>query len=256
MASDATAPTQRFSDRVADYVRYRPGYPTAVLDILQTETELTAPARIADVGSGTGISAQLFLSAGHTVYGVEPNAAMRAAAEQQLAGFPAFHSVAGTSDATTLADGSVDFVVVAQAFHWFEPTATRREFLRILRPQGWCVLLWNTRRLDATPFLRGYEALLTTYGTDYQQVRHENVDAAAIARFFDGPFVRRSIPHAQHFDYAGLRGRLLSSSYAPAAGHPQHEPMLQELRRLFDEHAVEGTVSMEYDTEVYFGRLG
>jgi SAM-dependent methyltransferase len=248
-------PTERFSTRVDAYVRYRPGYPPGVLQVLRDETELTAPARIADIGSGTGISAELFLTNGHIVYGVEPNAAMRAAGERHLARYPQFHSIDGTAAATTLADGSVDYVVAAQAFHWFDPVTTRREFVRILQPGGWCVLLWNTRRATATPFLLAYESLLETFGTDYCQVRHENIDAAAIERFFGVPLQKRSLLHAQILDYVGLEGRLASSSYAPGPEHPRYRSMLDELHRIFNAHAENGGVRMEYETEMFFGRL-
>jgi SAM-dependent methyltransferase len=253
--TDPSHPTERFSKRVDAYVRFRPGYPPEVMETLRKETGLTPPAQIADIGSGTGISAEMFLADGHEVYAVEPNAAMRAAAEKQLARFPRFHSVDGTATATTLPNHRFDYIVAAQAFHWFEPGATRREFVRILKPGGWCVLLWNTRRADATPFLRDYENLLQRYGTDYRQVRHENVDAAAIQQFFAGPLQERTFLHAQVLDYASLEGRLASSSYAPGPDHPQHAEMLDELRRLFAAHVEEGVVRMEYETQMYFGRL-
>lgn len=251
-----TDPTTRFSDRVADYVRYRPGYPDAVLDVLRAATGLTAPAAVADVGAGTGISAALFVAHGFVVHAVEPNAAMRAAAEAALGGRPGFRCVDGTAEATTLPDASVDLVVAAQSFHWFEPAPTAREFARILRPDGHVLLMWNTRRTD-TPFLHGYEALLHAYATDYAAIDHRHVDAAAVRRFFRGRAPERHVlPNEQRFDRQALRGRLLSSSYAPPAGHPRHAPMLEALDALFDAHAEAGMVRFSYDTEMYVGRFG
>jgi len=249
------APTRRFTSRVDDYVKYRPDYPAGVLEILRDAGGLTAPAVVADIGSGTGIASKLFLDAGHTVYGVEPNAAMRAAGEQFLAADPRFHSIAGTAEATTLPDASVDGIIAAQAFHWFETDATRREFARILRPGGWCALLWNSRHLDTTPFLRDYEALLLEFGTDYAKVRHENIDQAAVAKFFGSPVTRRTLPHSQVFDFAALKGRLMSSSYAPGPDHPRHAAMLAELQQIFGAHVDNGCVKFEYDTEVYVGKF-
>lgn len=247
-------PTTRFSDRVRNYVLYRPGYPPAVLDVLRGETGLSPAHAVADVGSGTGISARLFLEAGNTVHAVEPNAEMRAAAEAALGGELRFHSVAGSAEATTLPDASVDYVVAAQAYHWFDPPAVRREWLRILRPGGWMVLLWNARRTDTTPFLRGYEALLHAHGTDYASVNHENVTPERIAQALGPDFGRRDVPNEQVFDFVGLKGRLLSSSYAPNEGHPGYAPMLAALERLFRDHAQDGYVRFEYDTQVYWGR--
>ena len=250
------SPTQRFSDRVANYVRYRPSYPAECLAILEKETTLSPSSFVADVGSGTGLSAELLLRSGGVVYGVEPNLEMRGAAEQFLAGQARFHSVNGTAEATTLADQSVTHVSAAQAFHWFNPEETRREFRRILKPGGWVILLWNARHLDTTPFLREYEELILRYGTDYGTVRHENINQEALERFYGkGSFTQRRVPNSQTFDLAGVTGRLLSSSYAPPPGDSRHGPMLQDLAKIFSSHEVNGKVSFDYDTQIYWGTL-
>ncbi|HWK90296.1 MAG TPA: methyltransferase domain-containing protein, partial [Longimicrobium sp.] len=153
-------------------------------------------------------------------------------------------------------DASVDYVVAGQAFHWFDVPRARAEFRRILRPGGWVVLLWNSRRVDATPFLRAYEAVLVEHGTDYTRVNHQNIAPEAIAAFYGGPHARRTVDNEQVFDWEGLRGRVLSSSYAPDEGHAGHPAMMDALRRIFRAHAEDGAVRFEYDTEVWFGRLG
>jgi SAM-dependent methyltransferase len=247
--------TSRFSDRVENYVRYRPGYPPEALQTLQSLCGLALDHVIADIASGTGIWSRILLENGNPVFGVEPNIEMRQAGERLLAGFPKFTSVAGTAEATTLPDASVDFVSAAQAAHWFDRERARREFGRILKPGGWLVLLWNERLTDSTAFLRAYEELLLTFGTDYEDVRHERT-TDAVNEFFDpAPYKEHMFPMRQEFDYAGLEGRLLSSSYAPGPGHPKHAPMLRELRRLFETHAESGRVNFDYKTRVYFGRL-
>jgi len=252
----ASNATSRFSDRVENYVRYRPGYPPEVLQVLKSECGLNPSQVIADIASGTGIWTRLLLENGNQVIGVEPNGAMREAGERLLAAFPKFTSVSGTAETTTLADQSVDFVTAAQAAHWFDRARARREFVRILKPAGWLVLLWNERVTDSTPFLRDYEQMLLTYGTDYQDIRHEHT-TSEINEFFDPvPFQERVFALRQEFDYAGVEGRLLSSSYAPGPDHPQHAPMLRELGRLFEANAVEGRAVFEYQTRLYFGRLG
>ncbi len=247
--------TNRFADRVADYVRYRPGYPIEVLDALRAEGALTDSSIIADVGSGTGLSAKLFLAAGHTVYGVEPNRPMREAAESLLANEPRFHSVAGLAEATSLPNASIDLVVAGQAFHWFDSPKARIEFQRILRPGGFAALIWNTRRVDATPFLREYERVLHQFGTDYAAVVHTNIDWAAIEAFFGGPVQRTVLANEQRFDRDGVRGRTRSNSYVPKPNEPNFEPMMAELDRLFAEHQEDGVVRFLYDTEVSVGKF-
>jgi SAM-dependent methyltransferase len=248
--------TERFSDRVADYVRYRPDYPAALLEWLRAAQGVTPAWRVADVGAGTGISSKMFLDAGHSVIAVEPNAAMRSAALEWLGGNPKFKAVDGRADATMLADDSIDLVSVAQAFHWFDPAATRREFHRMLRAGGLAAIYWNSRRLTSTPFLVGYEALLQTYGTDYTSVAERYGDEPRMREWFgEGWRGTAEFDHCQLLDFDALRGRLMSSSYAPKPDHPNHEPMMAALRKLFDECAVNGHISFDYDTRVYVGEV-
>ena len=256
MEQPQTNSTRRFSDRVEHYVRYRPNYPTGVLSILGKETGLTSASVIADIGSGTGISAELFLRQGNAVFGVEPNSEMRHSAEAQLRSYPKFHSVLGTAEQTTLPDQSVDVVLAAQAFHWFDRVKAKQEFARILKPGGWGVLIWNSRRTNSSPFLRDYEALLQHFGTDYCEIRHRNIEPQALQAFFSGGVYQyHCLDNEQRFDFAGLKGRLLSSSYTPNSTHPNFEPMLLELQRIFEQYQEHGVIRMEYDTELYFGHI-
>lgn len=250
-----TDATLRFSSRVDNYVRYRPGYPPEVIELLRRDCGLTPESVVADIASGTGLLTRMLLDNGNRVYAIEPNAEMRQAGERILSGYPRLSSVAGTAETTTLADRSVDIVTAAQAAHWFDREKARREFMRILKPGGWCVLIWNERRTDSTPFLRDYEKLLLTYGTDYQDVRHENTTAGIDGFFAPSPCKTRTFEMKQHFDYPAVEGRLLSSSYTPGPENPNCQPMLMELRRIFDEHQSDGRVWLEYDTRVFYGRL-
>jgi len=248
------APTTRFSNRVEDYVRSRPDYPDAAIDWVVSETGLGPGSRVADLGSGTGLLARSFLQRGMVVFGVEPNAPMRRAGDRELSGFAAFHSVAGTAEVTGLRDASMALATAGQAFHWFEPAATRRELCRVLEPGGRVALIWNTRRLDSTPFLRGYESLLERWARDYREVRNLYGSREALESIFGpGGWRTGSFEHEQRFDFEGLRARVLSSSYTPPAGDPDREPMLGALRELFDAHASGGAVRFEYDTRVYLG---
>jgi SAM-dependent methyltransferase len=252
----ATDSKQRFSDRVENYVRYRPGYPVAIVDLLREKCGLTTESVIADIGSGTGILAQLFLDNGNLVYGVEPNAPMRDAGEQLLEKYPHFCSVAGSAEATTLPNSTADFILAGQAFHWFDAKAALAEFERILKPKGWVAVIWNERKTDSSTFLRDYELFLRTYGTDYAKVSDTYPREQQMTEFFGaGRFHHAVFVNEQVFDFGGLRGRLLSSSYSPPPDHPQHQPMLAMLEKLFEAHAQGGTVRIEYQTHAYYGRL-
>ena len=248
-------PLSRFSNRSDNYAKFRPGYPAGVIEILKHDCGLNETSVIADIGSGTGILSEMFLQNGNSVFAIEPNAAMRQVAERLLQRDEKFRSINAAAEATTLGAESVDFVTAAQAFHWFDRARAKREFARILKPAGWVVLIWNERLLDSSVFLRAYEDLLLRYGTDYEKVRHEKV-TGEIAEFFSPEnFELQTLENAQHFDFEALKGRLLSSSYAPNQDHPKFAPMLEELKGIFDANQQDGIVSFEYETKVYYGHL-
>jgi SAM-dependent methyltransferase len=250
-----TSPLERFSSRVENYIKYRPGYPSEIVDLLSEECGLSPDSIIADIGSGTGKLAELFLQNGNQVFGIEPNDAMREAGEKQLEAYPRFISVAGSAEASTLPESSVDIITAGQAFHWFDVPKARTECLRILRPDGWAVLVWNDRKLESTPFLNDYEEMMLELGTDYQEVRHDRA-VDAIAEFFGPNQVSLSIfPNEQIFDLEGLKGRVFSSSYTPEPGHPSFALMVKRLEEIFARHQEHGTVTFEYDTKIYYGHL-
>jgi SAM-dependent methyltransferase len=247
--------TARFSDRVANYVKYRPNYPPQVIELMRGEMNFDENSVVADVGSGTGIFAGLLLENGNTVFGVEPNAPMREAGEEFLRSFDNFKSVDGTSEKTNLSDSSVTHITAAQAFHWFEAERTKTEFQRILKSDGFVVLIWNERLLDATAFLRDYEQLLIEFGTDYEEIRHDNMTERGLRGFFFEDFHERDFPNIQTVDFAGLKGRLLSSSYTPSETHPRFNEMLATLQDIFARHESGEKVEIHYKTRVYYGKF-
>lgn len=247
--------TQRFSSRVDNYVRCRPHYPPVLLDTLRQNCGLTGDSVLADIGSGTGILTRLFLEIGNEVYGVEPNKEMREAGENFLAAYPKFHSVAATAEETTLPDNSVDLIAAGQAFHWFDRERIKPEWRRILKPGGWVVLVWNDRPGEDQPLGRDYEALLQRFGTDYSQITHKQIGDEDFADFFEGQYSSARFDNSQVFDFEGLKGRLLSSSYSPSPDDECFEPMLAELKGLFDRYESGGKVVFEFETWMHYGRL-
>jgi SAM-dependent methyltransferase len=249
-----TDTTARFSGRASAYAAARPAYPEGVASVLEAECGLRSGCVACDLGSGTGIFTRLLLAAGATVYAVEPNDDMRAEAEAQLASAPAFHSIAGRSEATTLPDASVDLVTAAQAFHWFDVAKTRREVARILRPNGWAALVWNDRDTSATPFHVEFEGLLVESCPAYRRLQGKSDTPAAFDAFFGpGAWTRRTVPHTQHLDREGLVSRVFSTSYAPPHGAPGHTELARDVRALFDRHADAGAITIVYSTVVVFG---
>ena len=265
---------ERFSNRVENYIKYRPTYPREIVDLFRSEMGLTKESLVADIGSGPGIFTRLFLENGNVTYGVEPNDAMRSAAEKILRGYPNFKSVNGTAEATTLPGSSVDIITAGQAFHWFKPEPTKAEFRRILKPGGWVALVWNMRQLDSTPFLREYEQFIVENSTDYNEVRHERIHgplpdsparsadpsdkakmAGELIKFFADGFRTASFDNVQIFDFEGLKGRLFSSSYMPTEDSEKGGTIANELRVLFDKHSEGGKIKVFYDTIVFYSQL-
>jgi ubiquinone/menaquinone biosynthesis C-methylase UbiE len=246
----------RFSNRVENYVRYRPAYLPQIVTDFERNSLLRKNFIIADIGSGTGISTKLFLSEGYKCLGVEPNKEMRDAAETFLKEFDKFQSVNGSAEATDLNPNSVDLITAGQAFHWFDRKSSKIEFQRILRPGGRVALIWNERHHTGSVFQKEYEALLKAYCEDYSKVDYKNVDEAALKRFFS-PY-RYSIyeyENSQSFDLEGLKGRLESSSYCPLPGSVNYEPLMKDLVTLFENEKKAGQIVFEYRTRVYVGQL-
>jgi SAM-dependent methyltransferase len=249
-------PTERFTGRVESYRLYRPGYPAEVVETLRRECGLSADARVADVAAGTGLLTEVLLAAGFAVTAVEPNEEMRVACRTLEAQFPKLRVMAGTAEATGLEDASVDLITVAQAMHWFDLDRAKAEFARVLRPGGWCAVLYNNRRLSGDPFHDGYEALLREFGIDYMAVKGQHMGRKRLAAFFAPERMScASFENAQSFDYEGLEGRILSSSYMPQPGQARFAEMQAVARRLFSETQRDGAVTMVHDCVVCFSRL-
>ncbi len=250
-------PKKRFSSRVEKYIKYRPSYPQEIIEFLKKKGILYTKSIIADIGSGTGILSELFLKEGNKVYGVEPNADMRKAGERLLNRYSNFISIDGSAEDTKLDDNSIDIITAGQAFHWFNLELTRLEFTRILKPEGWVILIWNRRKKLKNEFLKEYEKFLLKYGIDYKAIEESKLD---FDKFFmrnkgENAYYKAKFENHQIFDYEGLEGRLLSTSYIPLSDHPKYNDMLLELKKLFEKFQKNDHIRFEYETEVYYGQL-
>ncbi len=249
------SPTERFSDRVANYIRYRPTYPEAVVETLISTCSLDEDSVIADVGSGTGIFTQHLLDENLRVFAVEPNLEMRQAAEELLSKNDRFSSINGTAEATTLPDCSVDLIVAAQAFHWFQRDKTEKEFTRILKPNGWLALVWNQRKMEI-PFHQDYDEMFRAHAPEYDLVNQMCVSDEMISAMFNtANYQLVTFENHQVFDKEALLGRIRSCSYTPPVGTLNYTKLIAAAEHLFAKYENEGSVLFEYDTQLYIGNL-
>jgi ubiquinone/menaquinone biosynthesis C-methylase UbiE len=246
--------TRRFTGRARFYSTSRPGYPSRILDILRTEIGFDQTYVAADIGSGTGLLSELFLTNGNRVIGVEPNDDMRMFAEKSLGKFPKFLSVRGTAERTSLETATIDLVTVGQALHWFDCEAASREFARILKPNGHVCIVYNDRN-NQDCFMKDYDQIVRKYARNRANV--PNIDDDYLSQFFrKGKYSKFSLANEQLLDFEGLLGRLTSASYMPSPSDEKQFAVLREdIARVFKKHEKLGKIRMLYDTAVILGRI-
>lgn len=249
-------PAERFSGRVESYRRYRPGYPSDIVDLLRRECGLSPESTIVDIAAGTGLLAEIFLEAGFAVTAVEPNAEMRAACSELERSYPKLRCRAGTAEATELPDAFADLITVGQAMHWFDLDRTRNEFARVLKSGGWCAVVYNNRRTGGDPFHDAYEQFMLDFGIDYVSVKQQHVGRKRLAQFFSPHRMEcATFPNPQRLTIEALEGRVLSSSYMPQPGHAGYPAMKAALELLFSRNQTGSTVEMIHDCVVCYGQL-
>lgn len=247
---------ERFSNRVNNYLKYRPHYPEKIIEILQEKINLKKDWVIADIGSGTGFSSEIFLKNGNLVYGVEPNTEMRQAAEILLKQYEDFKSINGSAEKTNLENKSIDLIIAGQAFHWFNIHDTKIEFQRILKDRRYIVLFWNERKVNKNNFLIDYESILKKYGKDYEKIKHRDINEEVFIKFYgSNNYIQEILENYQYFDWPGLKGRLLSSSYIPLEGETGFTDMINELKLIYDKYKINDIIKFEYDTKIYVGQF-
>jgi len=244
---------ERFSDRADNYAKYRPDYPTKIIEYLN-EYNFSKHSIVADVGSGTGKLTEIFLKNGNNVYAVEPNVKMRDMADSLLGKYKNYISINGTAENTTLENNCIDFIVVGQAFHWFDAIKALSEFKRILKNNGVLVLIWNDRKTD-TDFSIEYENILNKYSKNYKESTHRNISDEAIEKYFVKDFKKYMIENNQKFNFTELLGRFSSSSYTPKQGTDEYKDSYNSLEKIFNKYKADNKIVFDYDTKIYIGRI-
>lgn len=246
--------TSRFSGKTADYIKYRPKYPSDLLTLLKTEIGLNPGFKVADIGSGTGISTLVFTENGNTVYAVEPNTDMRKAAEQIFEGNSHFISINGSAESTGLENGSIDLIFSGTAFHWFDLSKTKKEFIRILKTGGTVVISWISRDIS-DKLQQETEDIYNKYTEDIEAVENQK-QRESVEKFFAPQMVEyRRFLHSQPFTEDEYLGRLRSSSFFPDVSHKDYTAMSDDFREVFRKYQKNGIVDFKYITEVYWGKL-
>lgn len=247
--------TNRFTGKAKEYTKSRPGYPKEFLDYLFTDIGFCSDSVIADIGSGTGKLTKELLRLGCIVYAVEPNFDMRETAERELGGFDKFNSLPGSAEKTGIADNSVDFVTVAQAFHWFDHKAFGAECRRILKTDGSVVLVWNMRD-EKSGIVKANDIVCRKYCPKFTGFSGGiNFDDEKISAFFGGEYNIKVFENNLSFDRDGFISRNLSSSYALSEGDKDYDEYISALNKIFDEYSDGEILIMPNITTVYVGRL-
>ncbi|MGF1448134.1 MAG: class I SAM-dependent methyltransferase [Opitutales bacterium] len=249
-------PAQRYKRRGNEFAPFREVFPPAVFNLFHDACGLEPGSPVADVSSADGNFSRLLLERGYRVFAVERLAWLREMAQQELGDNPSFECLRGRTDATTLADSSMEAAVVCGPLPWQEIFNAREEFRRILQPGGWLFLVRNVHGSADAELLQSFDNLLVEFGTDYRAAGNGPVTAKDFENFFGHrQFEHCLFPNAQTMNWESFKGRLLASCYAPGPGHPDCPPMLRRLRQIYEAHQSYSEVHLPYDTAVTFGRM-
>ena len=246
---------QKFDNKGKLYAKGRPGYPNKLFEHLIENNIISNNSTVADIGSGTGLfTVQLSPSVGK-IYAVEPNGDMRRVAEERYEEYDNTVSVDGTAENTSLGEKSVDFVTVAQAFHWFDRPSFKIECQRILKPNGKILLVWNDRDTSSELIKENYE-INCCFCPDFKGSSSGiDFDREAFTDFFEGDFEVVSFRNDLTYNLDAFVARCLSSSYAPKQDDASYEPYVRALEELFGRYESDGTIPYPYIARCYIGSV-
>lgn len=249
--------SERYSDKTEDYAKYRPNFPDELVEYLYMKGDISNTAVIADIGSGTGRFTRLLLEKGNLVYGVEQNNEMRIKAEELLSQFSKFVSIKGSAERTGLEDKSIDLITIAQAFHWFNKEESLMEFKRILKDNGQVFIVWDDFVSDYNDFTKELSAASSTFrNVQPQSDVKKSTRNEMIEEFFkDNKYITTTFMREIYQGFDGIKGGMLSASYAPKLGEENYEVFILELQRVFDKYQNNGSVCTAFRSVCYLGRL-
>lgn len=244
-----------FSGKESDYDQYRPRYPAQFISFLYETVGFRTDSVIADIGSGTGIFSKQIADRGSMVFCVEPNRDMRTVAQKKLSSYRNVYFTDGDCENTKLLGHSIDFITAAQSFHWFHVEKFRWESLRILKPKGKAVLVWN-RRDDACAVNQKTAEVFRKYCPDFHGFGGGlKKDETGIEQYFGGKFHSREFRNDLFYDRDAFIGRNLSGSYAIGQNDGAYKYFLAELNAIFEKFSSEGRLSVPHTTAVYWGYI-
>lgn len=245
--------THRFDGKGILYAKARPKYAAALFDYFKNALHIPAGSIIADVGSGTGIFTEQLLQRGYRVFAVEPNGDMRKQAEARLSRNENFHSIDGSDAAMMLHDHSVGYITAAQAFHWFDAEAFRRESRRVLTPGGKVILVYNSRD-ESAACTKALAALRLKFNPEFHGFSNGIGDTQCRAFFTKGCEVFRA-DNTQLYDRQGYLDRVLSSSYSLKESDDRYAEYRKEINAIFDRNSVNGRIAVPTETVAYIGEV-
>lgn len=243
----------RFDGKGEIYAKARPKYALKLFDYLKNTLYIPAGSIFADIGSGTGIFAEQLLNCGYKVFAVEPNGDMRKKAEEKLSHNENFHSVNGADADTKLPSGSVDHITAAQAFHWFDAEAFRKECGRILKPGGKVIIVYNSRDEQAA-CTKALADLQRQYNPEFHGFSNGISDERCIA-FFAGKCDILRTDNTQTYNRQGYIDRVLSSSYSLKEADTGYAEYLKAINEIFDCFSANGLISVPTETVAYIGEI-
>lgn len=245
--------TTVYSTKAEKYAKFRWDYAEKAIETIFTITQITRHSIVADLGAGTGILTRHFATKAKAIYAIEPNFELRQILTRDLSAIPAISIMVGTAEATQLPDTSVDVLTVAQAIHWFQPEPARQEMMRILKNDGWLVLLRNYGTNRAHNEAIG-NLMTKAFGADFSKVNERPKEKPIRFYYGNDAFQKFVFPFAFRQNWDEFIGSLTTASFMPDEDHPLFQKLETRAREIFARFAQHDYIKVEGETELIIGQ--